>query len=181
MRQLDGYLFAKHSDPPTTAVLKKRKKAPATKKTGGGLSFGADDDEADSAAPILSGEKPKKRLKPNTTLTTPAPIAQTKSALLLESQLKDKLRKEYLSTLEAVRQTDFMLPFVFFDGKSSPGGSCRMKKGDPVWLFLERARKVGAEGGDKRMRDWARIGVDDLMLVKGEVVVPHVRHLWDYT
>lgn len=78
-----------------------------------------------------------------------------------------------------------------------------MKKGEQVWLFLERCRKVGAELGvsgnsstqaangagglgaaaqaaakkkskkDSR-KEWARIGVDDLMMVRGDVIVPHV-------
>ncbi|KKA17804.1 hypothetical protein T310_8249, partial [Rasamsonia emersonii CBS 393.64] len=55
---------------------------------------------------------------------------------------------------------------------------------DPVWLFLDRCRKVGAELGvsgtqnggrvkkDSR-REWARVGVDDLMLVRGEIIIPH--------
>lgn len=79
---------------------------------------------------------------------------------------------------EAVKAADISLPFVFFDGSNTPGGICQMKKGDHVWLFLDKARKVGAElgvgGADKSRREWARVGVDDLMLVRGEVIVPHV-------
>ena len=67
------------------------------------------------------------------------------------------------------------------------GGKVRLKKGDFVWLFLERARKVGIELGERgdgpmglggRRREWARIGVDDLMLVVGEMMVPHVSVLF---
>lgn len=80
---------------------------------------------------------------------------------------------------EAVKATDILVPFVFYDGSNIPGGTCRVKKGDHIWLFLDRARKVGAEtgagGGDKSRREWARVGVDDLMLVKGEIIIPHVR------
>ena len=35
---------------------------------------------------------------------------------------------------------------------------------------------AGAEKAASR-REWARVGVDDLMLVRGEVIVPHVRSL----
>lgn len=109
----------------------------------------------------------------------------TKSALLRDAQLKEALRKEYLQIQEAVKATEFMLPFVFFDGKISGGGACRMKKGDFIWLFLDRARKVGAEsagrdgpgGSGAGRKDWARIGVDDLILVKGDIIVPHVSPL----
>lgn len=98
----------------------------------------------------------------------------TKSALLKEAQLKEQLRKEYTQIQEAVKATEFVIPFVFWDGKNQPGGMCRMKKGDHIWLFLERARKVGAEKADKSRKDWARISVDDLMVVKGDIIIPHV-------
>ena len=139
---------------------------------------GADhEDESDNAPPVLK----KRGLKPNSAVSV-QPKAVTKSALLRDAQLKESLRKEYLQIQEAVKATEFILPFTFFDGKITTGGACRMKKGDFVWLFLDRARKVGAEsagrdgpgGSGAGRKDWARIGVDDLMLVRGDIVVPHV-------
>ena len=82
---------------------------------------------------------------------------------------------------EGVRATEIVIPFVFYDGTNIPGGVCKVRKGDHIWLFLDRARKLGAEsgvnaagekGGGSR-REWARVGVDDLMFVRGEVIVPH--------
>jgi protein FAM50 len=171
-------------------VFKKKKKSVKP----GGLSFG--DDEEDENVSTLGNtrarptaqkvsdpsgdttdELPVKRaFKPNAAVAL-QPKAQTKSALLREAQLKDALKKEYAQLQEAVKATDFLIPFVFYSGKNIPGGVCRMKKGDFVWLFLERARKVGAGltgQGEHTRRDWARISVDDLMVVKGDVIIPHV-------
>lgn len=103
--------------------------------------------------------------------------SMTKSSLLKEAQIKEQLRKEFLAIQERVKATEFLLPFVFYDGTDMPGGVCRMKKGDQVWLFLDRARKVGAElsnNAGKSMRQWARVSVDDLMLVRGDLIIPHV-------
>ena len=93
---------------------------------------------------------------------------------------------------EAVRATEFLMPFVFYDGTNIPGGVCKVKKGDHAWVFLDRSRKVGAELGvggggsggggagaraaekSSSRREWARVSVDDLMLVRGEVIIPHV-------
>jgi hypothetical protein len=118
----------------------------------------------------------KRAFKPNAAVAL-QPKAQTKSALLREAQLKDALKKEYSQLQEAVKATEFLIPFVFYSGKNIPGGVCRMKKGDFVWLFLERARKVGAGligQGEHTRKDWARISVDDLMVVKGDIIIPHV-------
>lgn len=136
-----------------------------------------DDDESSEPATLV-----KKRFKPSSSVAVQAK-AQTKSALAKEALLKESLRKQYLATNEAVRSTEFVLPFVFFEAKDMAGGKVRLKKGDFVWLFLERARKVGIELGERgdgpmglggRRREWARIGVDDLMVVVGEMMVPHV-------
>jgi protein FAM50 len=150
-------------------------------RTGAGVSTTTttqdDEDETSEPATIV-----KKRFKPSSSVAVQAK-AQTKSALAKEALLKEVLRKQYLATNEAVRSTEFVLPFVFFEAKDMAGGKVRLKKGDFVWLFLERARKVGIELGERgdgpmglggRRREWARIGVDDLMLVVGEMMIPHV-------
>lgn len=151
---------------------------PAIPVDQGASSTAATDSE--SGATIV-----KKRLKPNTSVSFQAK-AQTKASLAREASLKESLRKQYLQLQEAVKATEFVLPFVFFEGKDISGGKVRLKKGDFIWLFLERARKVGAElaeegkgpgGAGGRRREWARISVDDLMVVKGEMIIPHVSGL----
>ncbi|OQO09336.1 hypothetical protein B0A48_04734 [Cryoendolithus antarcticus] len=123
----------------------------------------------------------KRRLKANATAPFIAK-AQTKASLAKEAALKDTLRKEYIQLQEAVKATEFVLPFVFYEGKDIPGGKVRLKKGDFIWLFLEKARKLGAElaetgkgpgGAGGRRSEWARISVDDLIIVRGEMIVPH--------
>ncbi|MCJ1318892.1 hypothetical protein MMC15_004224 [Xylographa vitiligo] len=178
---------------------KKKRKNPSKGK----LSFGVDDEDQDhssqhskattpnpsspdaeppgQASPLASSAPvPKRRLGPNTTLPL-APKALTKSALLRDAQTRESLRKEFLVLQESIKATEILIPFVFYDGTNIPGGVCKVKKGDHIWVFLDRSRKVGAElgvggsGGEKASvrREWARVGVDDLMLVRGEIIVPH--------
>lgn len=152
----------------------------------GTLDEGITNEEAVSPAPEAATEDTeppaKKRLGPNTTLSF-TPKIMTKSALLHEAQTREQLRKEFLVLQDAIKATSILIPFVFYDGTNIPGGVCKVKKGDPIWVFLDRSRKVGAElgvggsnSGEKAnvRREWARVGVDDLMLVRGEVIVPHV-------
>ena len=104
----------------------------------------------------------------------------TKSALMREAQTREKLRKDFLALQEAVKSTEIVVPFVFYDGTNVPGGKCKVKKGDFVWVLLDRGRRVGAGYGSKsgersgNRKEWARIGVDDLLLVRGDVIIPHV-------
>jgi protein FAM50 len=158
---------------PTRKSVKKAKTGPSA----AGKTSTPDNDDDEVPTTLV-----KKRLKPSSSVSIIAK-AQTKSALAREAQLKESLRKQYLATNEAVRATEFILPFVFFEAKDMAGGKVRLKKGDFVWLLLERARKIGIELGERgegpmglggRRREWARIGVDDLMVVVGEMMVPHV-------
>lgn len=121
----------------------------------------------------------KKRLGANTSIAM-KPRVMTKSALQREAEQADLARQDFLAMREAVKATEVAIPFVFYDGTNVPGGICRVKKGDHIWLFLDKARKVGAElgvGGDNSRRNWARVSVDDLMLVRGEIILPHVSRM----
>ncbi|PSS05185.1 XAP5, circadian clock regulator-domain-containing protein [Coniella lustricola] len=107
------------------------------------------------------------------------PRALTKAALRREAAERDALRKEFLLLQETVKNTEIAIPFVFYDGSNTPGGMVRVRKGEFVWVFLDKSRKVGAQlgvGGEKSLnarRDWARVGVDDLLLVRGTIIIPH--------
>jgi len=157
---------------------KKRKVAGPTK-----LSFGGDDDEGEESSHQPFNKQPKKKLVAKAT-SHPPPKALTKAAVLREAEAREALRKEFLLIQTAVKETPILIPFVFYDGTNIPGGICKVKKGDFIWVFLDRSRKVGAElgvgekGERAARREWARVGVDDLMMVRGELIIPHVSPTW---
>lgn len=167
---------------------KKKRKVGATK-----LSF--NDEEDGESGDTGEASTPANRDGSNSGSSTPdiikkkkvvnsnvafVPKAQTKAALLRDAQAREGLRKEFLAMQEAVRATEVDIPFVFYDGTNIPGGVCRIKKGEFVWVFLDRSRKVGAELGvgegnlASTRKEWARVSVDDLMMVRGSVIIPHV-------
>ncbi|KIW06702.1 uncharacterized protein PV09_02402 [Verruconis gallopava] len=173
----------------TTDPLKKKLKKIGKAK----LSFDAEDDEEDGTSAVSSPrslprtpdlrEDPvggdlsvaKKKLGARVGIGF-TPKARTKATLQQEAEKAEQLRKEFIATREAVRKTEIMVPFVFYDGAITPGGKVKVKKGDHVWLFLDKARKMGAElgvGGDKASSNWARVSVDDLMMVKDDIILPH--------
>jgi protein FAM50 len=164
--------------------LKKKKKKPGKKL----LSFDDEEESEASSNPDAKNkekdtdtdhdsETGKAKFKANASIGI-VPKAVTKSALRKEATEREALRREFVAVQEAVKATEIAIPFVFYDGANTPGGTVRMKKGDFVWVFLDKSRKVGAELGvgdqSNARRAWARVGVDDLMLVRGTVIIPHV-------
>ncbi|KAG5982560.1 hypothetical protein E4U43_006427, partial [Claviceps pusilla] len=169
--------------------LKKKKKKQQQqqqqkKKTGKKLlSFDDDDDDDDSGAgadkhdanheapdkhetgkPAGSDDtgsetKPPVKIKANASVgIVPRPV--TKAALLKEATEREALRREFVALQEAVKATEIAIPFIFYDGSNVPGGIVRVKKGDFIWVLLDKSRKVGAERrvgerGNPR-RAWAR-------------------------
>lgn len=138
-----------------------------------------------SPGPVAAdAAEPKRKFAANAAVGV-VPKALTKRSLLQESQAREALRKEFVALQERVKGTAIAIPFVFYDGSNIPGGVCRVTKGDFVWKFLDGSRKVGAEvgagvGGEagkgdaKARREWAKVGVDDLMMVRGEIIIPPV-------
>ncbi|KNG45285.1 XAP5-domain-containing protein [Stemphylium lycopersici] len=181
-------------------VFKKKRKTAGKGK----LSFGTEEeDDTDSsvskahtprASPAATAtvaqpeaeskvvKKKTKKLGANASIGL-KPRVMTKTALQREAQQAELARQDFVILREAVKATEVVIPFVFYDGTNVPGGRCRLKKGEQIWLFLDKARKVGAElgvGGDKSRRDWARVSVDDLMLVRGEVILPHHYEIYHF-
>lgn len=145
-----------------SAVVKRK-----AKKTQEGEDEGGDGAE----------EGKKSKFAANASVTV-VPKALTKAALRKEAAEREALRQEFLLNREAVKAVEIAIPFVFYDGSNIPGGTVRVKKGDFVWVFLDKSRKVGAERGvgekSNARRAWARVGVDDLMMVRGTIIIPHV-------
>ncbi|CAI6087867.1 hypothetical protein V2G26_010105 [Clonostachys chloroleuca] len=141
------------------------------------LSFGDDEEEEGEDEDGESEEKKTKgKFKANASVGV-VPKAVTKAALRKEAAEREALRQEFIAQRDAVKATEIAIPFIFYDGANIPGGTVRVKKGDFVWFFLDKSRKVGAELGvgekANATRTWARVGVDDLILVRGTVILPH--------
>ncbi|KAK2028347.1 XAP5-domain-containing protein [Colletotrichum zoysiae] len=161
---------------------KKKKKKIGTSK----LSFGDDEEEEEDLTPTGKGKKAdgsdvdkaekKTKVVANSSVAF-VPKVMSKAALRREAAEREALRREFLAIQEAVKATEIAIPFVFYDGSNIPGGLVRVKKGDYIWVFLDKSRKVGAELGvgekGNARKEWARVGVDDLMLVRGSIIIPH--------
>jgi len=128
------------------------------------LSFEDEDTDSLASSAAATPEPEKRKVFPNPTVATPTVI--TKATLQKEAETRQNLRREFNKLQEQIKNEEVTIPFVFYDGTNVPGGECKMKKGEAVWLFLERARRTRGL--------WHRVSVDDLMFVRGEIIIPHV-------
>jgi len=128
-----------------------------------GLEAGARQEGSESTGIVI-------KKKPNPRLAHPPPKALTKSTLMREAAEREALRREFLAMQERVKNEEIIIPFIFYDGTNvfPKEEGVKMKKGEAVWLFLERARRMSGR------REWLRVSVDDLLLVRGELIIPHV-------
>ncbi|RPB14622.1 XAP5-domain-containing protein [Morchella conica CCBAS932] len=170
------------SETPGAAPAARKKKRKTVVK--GKLSFGGDEEgetpepesgerknkSGDEAGGEVAAAGEVKKRKVNPKLRAPPPKVLTKNTLLREAQERETLRREFLALQEKIKNEEISIPFVFYDGTNvaPPDGSgVQVKKGEMVWLFLERARRMSGR------REWLRVSVDDLLLVRGEVIIPH--------
>ncbi|KAK9449332.1 XAP5, circadian clock regulator-domain-containing protein [Limtongia smithiae] len=137
------------------AKLKATKKR-STKVQKSKLSF-ADDAQEEDIPPTSA-----KRRKVDATVDTS--FIKTKQSATWEAEQRETLRREYLQQQEQIRQEKVDLQFCYYDGTCT-SSSVQIKKGDQVWVMLDRTRK--------NRKELHRGTVDDMMLVRDNIIIPH--------
>ncbi|KAK9354691.1 XAP5, circadian clock regulator-domain-containing protein [Lipomyces doorenjongii] len=132
------------------------------------LSF-ADGDEEESSQPDetdenLNADKPTLKRRRNFDPTVDTSFLMTKETEEWERQQREELRKEFLRRQEEIKEEKAHLQFCYFDGTYVPG-KVTIKKGDQIWVMLDRTRK--------RKKEFHRGTVDDIIFVKDNIIIPH--------
>ncbi|KAI0780991.1 XAP5, circadian clock regulator-domain-containing protein [Trametes elegans] len=151
--------------------VKKRKKT--NKAT---LSFALDDDEGDeSRSASLNGEtdreppvkKAKSRKNPEVD-TSFLPDREREEA---ERREREALRQEWLRKQEELKNEEVEITYSYWDG-SGHRKSVTCKKGDSISTFLEKCRQ--------QFPELRGIGVDNLMYIKEDLIIPHHYTFYDF-
>ncbi|KAL9715298.1 hypothetical protein Ac2012v2_001961 [Leucoagaricus gongylophorus] len=155
----------------STRKSKKRKK-----KTKATLSFALDDEEVD--VDELSREESFKERDENedTPLTKRSrshknpdvdtsflPDREREEA---ERRERERLRLEWLARQDTMKKEDIEITYSYWDG-SGHRKSVMCKKGDDIANFLEKCRQ--------QFPELRGISVDNLMYIKEDLIIPHVR------
>jgi protein FAM50 len=164
---------------------RRKKLAKMEKKRKSKLSFAFDDadDTSEAATPASTNDNSAKPSRSGSVLDTDddsttkrkriklgkdpsvntsfLPDREREEQERIETEIK---RKEWQKRQEEIKAEEIEIQFAFFDGLSHIG-SVTVKKGEPIYNFLERAKK-----SFQAIRD---VSADKLMFAKDDIIIPH--------
>ncbi|XP_042536293.1 protein FAM50B [Dipodomys spectabilis] len=92
-----------------------------------------------------------------------------------ENQLREELRKEWEAKREKVKSEEMDITFSYWDG-SGHRRTVRMCKGSTVQQFLKKA----LQGLRKDFRELRAAGVEQLMYIKEDLILPHYHTFYHF-
>ncbi|KAL2791279.1 protein FAM50B [Daubentonia madagascariensis] len=92
-----------------------------------------------------------------------------------ENRLREELRKEWEAKREKVKGEEMEITFSYWDG-SGHRRTVRMSKGSTVQQFLKKA----LQGLRKDFRELRSAGVEQLMYIKEDLILPHYHTFYDF-
>lgn len=145
------------------------------------LDEGDEGGEGDRDADAAAGERPqsagaskrKKNLGKNPDVDTSfLPDREREEE---ENRLREQLRQEWEARREKVKREEMEVTFSYWDG-SGHRRTVRIPKGGTVQQFLKKA----LQGLRKDFRELRAAGVEQLMYIKEDLILPHYHTFYDF-
>ena len=92
-----------------------------------------------------------------------------------ENRLREQLRQEWEARRDKVKREEMEVTFSYWDG-SGHRRTVRIHKGGTVQQFLKRA----LQGLRKDFRELRSAGVEQLMYIKEDLILPHYHTFYDF-
>ncbi|XP_003417909.1 protein FAM50B [Loxodonta africana] len=92
-----------------------------------------------------------------------------------ENRLREELRKEWEAQREKVKSEEMEVTFSYWDG-SGHRRTVRVNKGSTVQQFLKKA----LQGLRKDFKELRAAGVEQLMYIKEDLILPHYHTFYDF-
>jgi len=159
---------------------RKKKKRKAAKST---LSFAMDDEEGeeeevkpkkkkkaaeDAGDEVGSSSKRPKLIKNPSVDTSFLPDRDREEN---ERRMREDLRQKWLKDQEGTKKEEIEITYSYWDG-SGHRKSVTCTKGDDIGTFLEKCRQ--------QFPELRGIGVDNLMYIKEDLIIPHHYTFYDF-
>uniref|UniRef100_A0A8C5G8W7 FAM50A/XAP5 C-terminal domain-containing protein n=1 Tax=Gouania willdenowi TaxID=441366 RepID=A0A8C5G8W7_GOUWI len=143
---------------------KEKKRKEEQKRKIASLSFNPDDDDT----PVK-----KKKLGKNPDVDTS--FLPDRDREEEENRLREELRQEWELKQEKIKSEEIEITFSYWDG-SGHRKTVKMKKGNTIQNFLQRALEVLR----KDFSELRSAGVEQLMYIKEDLIIPHHHSFYDF-
>ncbi|KAL4067906.1 XAP5, circadian clock regulator-domain-containing protein [Scleroderma yunnanense] len=161
----------------TNELKEETKKVKKRKKTKTTLSFAMDEEGGDGEVSSRqtpdteNGEAVTKRARFRKNPDVDTSFLPDREREEAERKERERLRQEWLRKQEDLKTEDIEITYSYWDGNGHRK-SVVCKKGDTISTFLDKCRQQFAE-----LRG---IGVDNLMYVKEDLIIPHHYTFYDF-
>ncbi|XP_058678379.1 protein FAM50A [Ammospiza nelsoni] len=138
------------------------------------LSFSLGSDEDEEQGEEAPEEAPKKRkLGKNPDVDTS--FLPDRDREEEENRLREELRQEWEAKQEKIKNEEIEITFSYWDG-SGHRRTVKMKKGNTMQQFLQKALEILR----KDFSELRSAGVEQLMYIKEDLIIPHHHSFYDF-
>ncbi|XP_058684913.1 protein FAM50A isoform X2 [Poecile atricapillus] len=138
------------------------------------FSLGDEEEEEDGEEAEAPEEPPKKRkLGKNPDVDTS--FLPDRDREEEENRLREELRQEWEAKQEKIKNEEIEITFSYWDG-SGHRRTVKMKKGNTMQQFLQKALEILR----KDFSELRSAGVEQLMYIKEDLIIPHHHSFYDF-
>ncbi|XP_051825011.1 protein FAM50A isoform X7 [Antechinus flavipes] len=161
--------------------LREKKRKKDDKQKISGLSFSLDDDEDfqeeedDKDGDLLRETIPLKKKKLGKNPDVDTSFLPDRDREEEENRIREELRQEWEAKQEKIKSEEIEITFSYWDG-SGHRRTVMMKKGNSMHQFLQKALVILR----KDFSELRSVGVEQLMYIKEDLIIPHHRSFYDF-
>nr|Q28BK4.2 RecName: Full=Protein FAM50A [Xenopus tropicalis]AAI68785.1 LOC734115 protein [Xenopus tropicalis] len=134
-----------------------------------------DDDEDDDDDDAEKEELPKKKKKLGKNPDVDTSFLPDRDREEEENRLREELRQEWERKQEKIKSEEIEITFSYWDG-SGHRRTVKMKKGNSIQQFLQKALEILR----KDFSELRSAGVEQLMYIKEDLIIPHHHSFYDF-
>ncbi|XP_063289249.1 protein FAM50A [Pelobates fuscus] len=147
------------------------------------LSFNLEEDEEDEDEDyeeedddeVIDKELPKKKKKLGKNPDVDTSFLPDRDREEEENKLREELRQEWERKQEKIKSEEIEITFSYWDG-SGHRRTVKMKKGNTIQQFLQKALEILR----KDFSELRSAGVEQLMYIKEDLIIPHHHSFYDF-
>ncbi|KAE8581844.1 hypothetical protein XENTR_v10019840 [Xenopus tropicalis] len=134
-----------------------------------------DDDDEDDDDDAEKEELPKKKKKLGKNPDVDTSFLPDRDREEEENRLREELRQEWERKQEKIKSEEIEITFSYWDG-SGHRRTVKMKKGNSIQQFLQKALEILR----KDFSELRSAGVEQLMYIKEDLIIPHHHSFYDF-